>query len=111
LTLAALVTGIVQSLGTHWGLFRHYWVLAKLLITVAATLLLVLHTRPISTMASVAANQTLAQTDFRALRIQLVFDAGAALVALLVATLLGVYKPRGLTRYGQRKRPAPPADS
>ena len=33
LCLASLVTGLVVSLGTAWGLFRHYWVLAKFLIT------------------------------------------------------------------------------
>src|SRR3712207_6736343 len=27
LTLASLLTGLVMSLGTKWGLFRHYWVL------------------------------------------------------------------------------------
>jgi hypothetical protein len=24
------VTGLIQALGTVWGLFRHYWVLFKL---------------------------------------------------------------------------------
>jgi hypothetical protein len=38
------------------------------------------------------------------LRIQLVADAGAALLALLVTTTLSVYKPWGLTPYG-RKQP------
>src|SRR5262249_44431121 len=33
---ASLITGIVQSLGTTWGLFRHYWVVFKLLINVFA---------------------------------------------------------------------------
>src|ERR687891_609408 len=33
LVLASLLTGLVQSLGTTWGLFRHFWVLAKLLLT------------------------------------------------------------------------------
>jgi hypothetical protein len=33
-----------------------------------------------------------------------VLHAGAALVLLLVATTLSVYKPRGLTRYGWRKQ-------
>ena len=28
----------------------------------------------------------------------------AALLALFVATILSVYKPRGMTRYGQRKQ-------
>ncbi|MBA3519246.1 MAG: hypothetical protein H0T75_16780, partial [Rhizobiales bacterium] len=37
LCLAALLTGLVQSLGTSWGLFRHYWVLVKLLLTVLVT--------------------------------------------------------------------------
>ena len=30
--------------------------------------------------------------------------AGAALLLLLVAVTLSVYKPRGMTRYGQRKQ-------
>ena len=35
---------------------------------------------------------------------QLLVDSIAAIVALLLITVLGVYKPRGLTRYGWRKR-------
>jgi hypothetical protein len=33
-----------------------------------------------------------------------VMHGSVALLALLVATILSVYKPRGLTRYGQRKQ-------
>jgi hypothetical protein len=33
LSLGSLLTGLVLSLGTTWGLLRHYWVLIKLLIT------------------------------------------------------------------------------
>ena len=44
LSLAALSTGIVQSLGTTWGLFDHYWVGTKLLLTVLATAILLVHT-------------------------------------------------------------------
>jgi hypothetical protein len=103
LSLASFLTGIVQSLGTTWGLFRHYWVLVKLLLTIVATIILLLHTQPISYMANVVAETTLSNTDLRGLRIQLVADAGAALLVLLVITTLSVYKPRGRTRYGQRK--------
>jgi hypothetical protein len=106
LSLASLLTGLVQALGTRWGLFRHYWVLAKLLITILATLILLLHTHPISYLARVAAETTLSTGDLRPLRIQLVADAGAALLALLVTTTLAVYKPRGLTPYGWRKQHA-----
>ena len=42
LALASLLTGLVQSVGTTWGLFRHYWVLAKLLVTVLATIVLLM---------------------------------------------------------------------
>src|SRR5204863_5234971 len=43
LALAALLTGLVMSLGTPWGLFRHYWVLISLALTIFATVVLLLH--------------------------------------------------------------------
>jgi uncharacterized membrane protein len=104
LSLASPLTGLVQSLGTTWGLFRHYWVLAKLLITIPASIVLLLHMQPIRRVAGVAAETTLSSGDLGGLRIQLVANAGAALLVLLVATTLSVYKPRGLTRYGRRKQ-------
>ena len=61
LSLASLLTGLVQSLGTTWGLFRHYWVLAKLLLTILATVALLLHMQPISYMASAAAENDIVQ--------------------------------------------------
>jgi quinol-cytochrome oxidoreductase complex cytochrome b subunit len=103
LAFASLLTGLVVSLGTSWGLFQHYWVLMKLLITILGAILLMVHTQPIGSMAGVARGMSLSGADFRELRIQLVADAVAALVVLLVATTLAVYKPRGLTPYGQRK--------
>ena len=104
LCLAALLTGIVQSLGTTWGLFRHYWVVTKLLLTVLATLILLVHTQPIDRVAAVAAQTTLAIGDLRQLRFQLVGDACGALFVLLVTTALSVYKPWGMTPYGLRKQ-------
>lgn len=104
LSLASLLTGLIQSLGTTWGLFRHYWILVKFLMTILATIVLLVHMQPISHMAGVAAERTLSSAELRGLRIQLVADAGAALLVLLVATTLSVYKPRGMTRYGWRKQ-------
>ena len=103
LSLASPLTGLVMSLGTTWGLFRHYWVLIKLLITVLATILLLVHMQPVGHLAHVVAVTTLARGELAGLRVQLVADAGAALLALLVATTLSVYKPRGMTPYGWRK--------
>ncbi len=99
LCLASLLTGLVSSLGTPWGLFQHYWVLVKLLMAIPSTILLLLHTRPISYVARVALETTLSGNDLGRLRIELVAEAGAALLVLLVATTLSVYKPPGKTRW------------
>jgi len=107
LSVASLITGLVQSLGTAWGLFRHYWVVAKLGLTVVATVILLVHTQPIGAVAQIALQGPLAAGDLRPLRMQLVADAVAALFALLAATTLSVYKPWGLTAYGQRQLAAP----
>src|SRR5688572_19893250 len=58
LAFSSLLTGIVQSLGTEWGLLRHYWVLFKLLITVFATIVLLIYMETFSFMAGVAADPT-----------------------------------------------------
>lgn len=100
--LASLLTGIISSLETEWGLFRYYWIVIKLVITVLSTIGLLVHFRPINYLAGVSAHSPLPSTD-RPVQIQLVFVSCAALLALLVATALSVYKPRGLTRYGWRK--------
>jgi hypothetical protein len=103
-SLAALLTGLVQSLGTQWGLFRHYWILVKFLLTTGATIVLLWHMQAVSRMAGVAAETTLSSADFRALRIQLVVHAAGGVLVLLAATTLSVYKPWGMTRYGRRKQ-------
>jgi len=103
LCLASLLTGIVQSLGTTWGLFRHYWVVLKLALTVGATILLLVHTQPIDQLATTAAAGTgVLDGGLRGTRVQLVVDSALAIVVLLATTALATVKPRGLTRYGQR---------
>lgn len=104
LSLATLLAGLVQSLGTPWGLFRHWWVLAKLVLTTGATLVLIRHMNAVSRMSSLAAETSLSATDFRALRVQLVVHAAGGLLVLLSVTVLSVYKPWGLTPYGRRRQ-------
>ena len=103
LCIASLLTGIVQALGTPWGLFRHYWVLVKLLIAILSTILLLLHMQATSRLAAAPTEMVLSSPDLARLRMQLTADAAAALLALLVATSLAIYKPHGMTRYGARK--------
>ncbi|WP_243767559.1 DUF2269 domain-containing protein [Paenibacillus agricola] len=56
LAFASLLSGLIMSLGTPWGLFRHYWVVEKLLLTVLATRVLLSQLEPISYMARIAAD-------------------------------------------------------
>jgi hypothetical protein len=103
LASASLLSGLIQSLGTPWGLFRHYWVLVKLLLTTLATIVL-LAKMPLIGYASRRATETTSSgAGLHAAGIQLAVHATGGLLVLLVITALSVYKPWGLTGYGQRK--------
>lgn len=102
LAVTSLVTGLIQSLGTTWGLFRHYWVVFKLGINVLATAVLLVYMGTFDAMADVASDPSADLDTVRTL--SPVLHAGAALVLLLTAIVLALYKPRGLTPYGQRQR-------
>jgi uncharacterized membrane protein len=104
LSIASLLTGLVQSVGTPWGLFRHYWVVMKLVINVVATAVLLIYMQTLSELAGVARQATVSSADLGLLRSPTaVVHSGVALLLLLTATVLAVYKPRGRTRYGRRK--------
>ncbi|MFI5615578.1 DUF2269 domain-containing protein [Amycolatopsis sp. NPDC051903] len=107
LSVASLLSGLVQALGTPWGLVRHYWVLVKLALTVVATVLLLVHTRVVDQVAEAAAARALSGTDLAGMRTELVVDAALAVVVLVITAALSVLKPRGVTGYGRRPRPAP----
>jgi hypothetical protein len=101
LALAALLTGLVMAVGSPWGLFRHYWVLISLGLTVLATVVLLLHMPTVSSVAELA--RAADGAHLGGFGGDLVHP-GLGLVVLLVITGLNVYKPRGLTRYGWRKQ-------
>ncbi|GAA4446849.1 DUF2269 domain-containing protein [Actinokineospora soli] len=102
LAVASLVTGVVCSLSTTWGLFRHYWVVIKLALNVVATTVLLFYTRTVDRLAERAADPALTGDRLRALAASPVLHAALALLVLLAATVLAVYKPKGLTRHGWR---------
>jgi len=104
LCLASLATGLIQSLGTQWGLFRHYWVLTKFILTVVSTLILFAFTRTLGDIGVLAADPTLPIDDLRKLSQSPVLHSGGGLLVLLVNTVLSVYKPWGRTQYGRRKQ-------
>ena len=111
MSLASLGTGLVSSLGTTWGLFRHYWVVAKLVINLIATAVLIMYMGTLASLADLASGTA---ADLDTVRSgSPVLHATGALGLLVLATVLAMYKPRGLTRHGWRRQqqdriPAPP---
>ena len=104
LCVASLITGVVQSLISPWGLLQHYWVAFKLVLNVLSTLVLVGHMRPIADLSVAALQGALGRGELSQVRTQIAIDACAAAVVLLLATVLAIYKPRGVTTYGWRKQ-------
>lgn len=107
LGLASFVTGLVQALGTAWGLLRHYWILFKLLLTLVATIVLLLKLGPISYLAEEVAKASFSSTDLIGLRTSVMVHAGGGLLVLLTAATLAVFKPQGVTPYGVRRQRGP----
>lgn len=99
LAVASVVVGIVNALGTSWGLLRHYWVIVKLLLTVFATVVLLIESRTVAHLARSAAASPVPGD----LPSTLPHSVGGVVV-LLTITALSVFKPQGLTRYGWRRQ-------
>ncbi|MGH8958996.1 MAG: DUF2269 domain-containing protein [Acidimicrobiia bacterium] len=101
LAMTSLLTGLLISLGTRWGLFRHYWVLISFALTLFSAVILILHMPTVSELANAA--QTAEGAALRALGGDLAHPS-IGLAILLCVQVLNVYKPRGLTRYGWRRQ-------
>jgi len=102
LAAAALLTGLAMALGTRWGLFRHWWVLISLLLTIGATLVLLSEASVIGDAAATAGDPSTSADQLLALRPTLPHSV-SGLAVLLVIQVLNIYKPQGLTPYGWRK--------
>ncbi|MGH3624639.1 MAG: hypothetical protein ACRDQ5_23105 [Sciscionella sp.] len=101
LSLASLITGLIVSLGTQWGLAKHYWVLAKLLGTVAAMLFAALYvSQQVKLAVSMTANDP--GVDISSVGWRIVLGSAAMGLVLLTNTTLSVVKPWGRTARGRR---------
>jgi hypothetical protein len=101
LAFGSLLSGVAISLGTPWGLFRHYWVVLKLGITAFSTLMLVIYMSTFRDMAQIATDMTVRVESVR--NPSPVLHAVVALILLVTATVLGIFKPFGMTLYGRRR--------
>jgi hypothetical protein len=105
-SFAAFSTGVIQGIGTPWGLFRHYWIIVKLVFTVIATVVLLLHLQPISILGNQAATSSALLHDSKSLRIQVLADGAAAVLLLMAITAISIYKPWGRVTSGLNKESA-----
>jgi hypothetical protein len=106
-SMSTLVTGVLLSVGTHWGLIRHYWVLVKFVLTVVLVAggILVLNQKlqEAAVKVSEVPLSTLTSADVGALQFQIIASVSVALLLLITATALSAYEPWGRKWFGRRK--------
>ncbi|HJU08351.1 hypothetical protein [Dyella sp.] len=109
LSFGALATGLLQALGSAWGLFRYYWITAKFGLAIVATAALLMHQFKVVGVAAKEAAGTnaplLTGAMLDPLKIELVRAPAIAIAVLLTILALAVYKPWGLTTHGRRTQP------
>lgn len=96
LLVLSLAIGILCSVATPWGVARHYWVIAKLVLTALSLVVLLFQLEPIERLARAARNGLLTTADTSDQMRLVIHSVGGLLVLLLVAGL-SIYKPRGQT--------------
>jgi hypothetical protein len=108
--IATLLTGIVLSVATPWGLIKHYWVIVKVVLTFAVIVTGIALTTRWLEQALIAAGEATTltgaaqtgQTLGGSAGLLLVVGSVAHLLMLGAATVISVAKPWGKTRRGRR---------
>lgn len=108
--VATVVTGVLLSLGTKWGLLRHYWVVTKLVLTVGVIVSAVgIGDRFVRQSVPAPSGQAMDEGTILGAVLApttlLLSLSAAHLIMLGIATVLSVYKPWGTTRFGRVKKP------
>lgn len=105
-SIGAILSGIAVSLTSKWGLVRHYWIIAKLVIAIAiiGSAFGLLHRWVVSAAERSAQLATVGEdiSGVGELGVWLVTGFGTAVFFVVVATVLSVYKPWGKTRFAER---------
>jgi hypothetical protein len=101
LAFAALGTGLVLCLVTPWGLARYWWVLGKLVLTVAVILY---STFGVGVWVIESIDATAAGAERSAVAGPLAYGAAVNIVAFLLMTWASVAKPWGTTPWTRSRR-------
>jgi hypothetical protein len=95
-----LLTGLLLSLGTPWGLARHRWVYVKFWLTLATITATAFALRPGLGATVTAVTETGSVPDTT----DLVMGPVVSLSAYVFMTVISILKPWGLTRRGRKLR-------
>ena len=97
----AIVSGVLLSLGTRWRFVRHYWVVAKLVLTVGVFGTAV---QLVPRLVGLRLDEPMLLGLPWAPAVLLGF-AAIHMLMLAAATVLSVYKPWGMTWFSRRSDP------
>jgi uncharacterized membrane protein len=98
-TIGTVITGVLLSVLTHWGLVRYYWIIAKELLTLCAIALnfvgMYAWSLKAAQLSASAGLDALQNPEFLANRLYLFVGVAFQIIALVAMFLLSVYKPWG----------------
>ena len=103
--LVCLASGVVLGLGTKYGLVRYWWVAIKLALNVVLVVLVVFVLRPGVIEMAEQGRRFMAGEPASLAVGGLIFPPIVSASALLVATVLAVFKPWGRIRKRQLSKP------
>jgi hypothetical protein len=105
LAIPTIITGVLLSLSTKWGLIKYYWVVTKFVLSVGVIVTAIsldghFIDQSISALSGQAMDKSMGTSTPTILLISLTV---AHLIMLGAATFISVYKPWGKTWFGRRK--------
>jgi hypothetical protein len=103
-SFVALGSGIVLGLGTKWGIVRHGWVAAKLVLLVVIILTGALVVRPSMDHLLAATSAPAARPQLGASQWAPAAAAASNIVLAAAAVVLAIFKPGGRLRRGSGSR-------
>lgn len=97
--LLTLLTGILLSVWTQWGLVKHYWVTIKLILTVVTIMMGILFldnwTASLADMISETGFAALRNETFQSTWLSIIIMASFNVVCLLLMVFITYFKPFG----------------
>jgi uncharacterized membrane protein len=105
--LLTLLTGVLLSVWTQWGLVKHYWVAIKLVLTVATIMMGILFldnwTASLGEMIEDMGLATLQSREFQTTWSSIIVMAGFNLASLLLMVFITYFKPFGKIKKLRRR--------